>query len=774
MTSTRQLAAIMFTDIQGYTAMMQQDEEQAIKIRERHRDIFDSTTKKYQGKVLQYYGDGTLSIFNSAIDAVKCGMEMQLAYQLDPKIPVRVGIHTGDIIFSEEEIIGDGVNVASRIESLAVAGSVFISDKVYDEIKNQKSIQTQAMGTFELKNVERPVNVFAISNEGLVVPEAREAKRLTGTFWAEVKRRGLIRSGVTYLVVVLLLILLLREANSLLALPDWSMQILVTALAVGFPLAMYLAWNYERSPEGFVKTTSQQSWQNPYSAGQRKPLTGTLIIAGLVLVIVIMYLSPPFLSVDRNQEHIDSTLALPVMDKSIAVLPLVNMSNDPDQDYFSDGLTEDILTQLSKIGELRVVSRTSIMRYKNTTKSLPEIGEELRVAHILEGSVRKYGDKVRISVQLIEAATDNHIWAEDFDRELKNIFAIQRDVSLEVAKVLKAKLTSAEKERFEKIPTENTEAYDKYLQGKKIIRKGAGTSEERDQALMLFQEAISMDPNFSLAYVGMADAYLSFVNFGRYSSKEALPKALEAALKALGMDDEIGECYASLGAIYFYLNDLETSEKYLNKAIDITPSYDMSYNWLGWLNLLEGNLEQAVAFFEKANELDPVSSGYKVQIALGYYWYREYDKSLEAVSKVLTTDPGNNFALWQQANTLKAQGKYQEAIDTFNKRTVGTNTNWSLGYTYGKAGNREEALRILNYQLEKRETDYVPSYMIGVIYIGLGDKEKALDWLENAYDHGYGIPFLFNMKYGHSLDELRDEPRFKYLLNKLGFKSNVN
>ncbi len=276
---SRQLAAIMFTDIQGYTAMMQQDEEQAIKIRERHRDIFNSTTQKYQGRVLQYYGDGTLSIFNSAIDAVKCGIEMQLAYQLDPKIPVRVGIHTGDIIFSEEEIIGDGVNVASRIESLAVAGSVFISDKVYDEIKNQKSIQTQTIGTFELKNVGRPVNVFAISNEGLVVPEVREAKRLTGSFWAEVKRRGMIRAGVAYFVVVLLLIVLLREANSWLTLPDWSMQILVTALVVGFPLAMYLAWNYERSPEGFVKTTSQQSWQNPLPASQRKPLTGTFIIA---------------------------------------------------------------------------------------------------------------------------------------------------------------------------------------------------------------------------------------------------------------------------------------------------------------------------------------------------------------------------------------------------------------------------------------------------------------------------------------------------------------
>ena len=244
---------------------------------------------------------------------------------------------------------------------------------------------------------------------------------------------------------------------------------------------MYLAWNYERSPKGFVRITSQQSWQNPYSAGQRKPFTGTFIIAGLVLVIVIMHLSPRFLSlsVDRNQEPIDSSLELPVMDKSIAVLPFENMSNDPEQSYFSNGMTVDLLTQLSKIGDLRVISRASIMQYINTTKSSSEIAEELGVTYILAGSVRKYDDNVRISVQLIDARTDSHIWADDFDRELKNIFAIQRDVSLEVANVLKVKLTSVEKKRFENIPTENTEAYDKYQKGQELIRRG-GTMEEFD------------------------------------------------------------------------------------------------------------------------------------------------------------------------------------------------------------------------------------------------------------------------------------------------------
>ncbi len=211
---SRQLAAIMFTDIQGYTAIMQQDEEQAIKIRERHRDIFNSTTQKYQGRVLQYYGDGTLSIFNSAIDAVKCGIDMQLAYQLDPKIPVRVGIHTGDIIFSEEDIIGDGVNVASRIESLAVAGSVFISDKVYDEIKNQKSIKTSRLKTFKLKNVEKPIEVYAISNEGLIVPKLEDIKGKTDPDLSSLPKRqeqskSKMRSGISLAITITAIIAVL-------------------------------------------------------------------------------------------------------------------------------------------------------------------------------------------------------------------------------------------------------------------------------------------------------------------------------------------------------------------------------------------------------------------------------------------------------------------------------------------------------------------------------------------------------------------------------------
>ncbi len=304
MSQTRRLAAIMFTDIQDYSLIMQDNGVTTPGVKEKYRQIFETLILKFSGTNLQHYRGGTLSLFDSAIDAVHCAIDMQQSFSQDPKIPVRIGIHSGDIIFDQEEVIGDGVNVASRIESLAVGGSILVSDKVYDEIKNQKSIQTQTIGTYKLKNVDRPVEIYGISNQGLVIPSPEEipGKRIkTGPIGSGLFKRGLGRVAIYGLIILMIL------AGGI------------------FPLV-------------------QKPWEEAK-----------------------------------------------YLEKSIAVLPLVNLSQDVEQEYFSDGITEDIISQLSNIGELRVISRTSSMMYKNTTKSTREIARELEVAHILEGSVRKYG-----------------------------------------------------------------------------------------------------------------------------------------------------------------------------------------------------------------------------------------------------------------------------------------------------------------------------------------------------------------------------------------------
>src|SRR5215204_6134898 len=331
----RQLAAIMFSDMAGYTALMQQNEQLAKVKHKRLKEVLEASVSVHQGKILQYYGDGALTIFSSAIDGVNCAIEIQRALQLEPKVDLRIGIHTGDVSIENETIYGDGVNLASRVESLAVPGSIFISEKVFDEISNQENLKTREMGYFEFKNVQRPVRVFAITNTGIIVPP--------------------------------------REALQ----------------------------------------------------GKTKQPTNRL-----------------------------------------AVLPFVNMSADPENEYFSDGITEELLNALTKVEGLQVTSRTSAFAYKGKHDDVRDIGIKLNVDKILEGSVRKSGNRVRITAQLINAADGYHLWSENYDRNLTDIFAVQEEISRIIANKLRENLTaSAQAETLVKVPTQNLEAYTLFLKG---------------------------------------------------------------------------------------------------------------------------------------------------------------------------------------------------------------------------------------------------------------------------------------------------------------------
>ena len=451
---SHQLAAIMFTDIQGYTALMQEDEDQAIAVREEHRRIFKSTTEKYKGKILQYYGDGTLSTFDSAVDAVKCGIEMQLEFP----IPVRIGIHTGDIIFSDEEIIGDGVNIASRIESLAVVGSVFISGKVYDDIKNQRSISTKLVGSFMLENVGNPVDVYAISNDGLVVPFENQIKGKIKKTKEEVSDREK------------------REA------PDYPLKYLIPGIA-------------------------------------------TLL---LLSVLILFFLKGGF----------NNTIVTSSPDTTIAILPFENLSNDPEQEYLSDGITEDMITHLAKINEFGVISRSSVMNFKNTTMSINEIGRQLDATHLLTGSVRKSNNSVRISTQLIDTKTENYLWASTFDRELNDIFAIQSEVAFEVAKALETKLTKKEEADISLNPTNFSEAYESYLQGVYHLRNG--TIDGLEKSYPLLQQAIEIDPEFAEPHAEIAMYYVRQGSWtGTLTPETARKEALPYILKAIELNPEL-------------------------------------------------------------------------------------------------------------------------------------------------------------------------------------------------------------------------------------------
>jgi len=671
--TSRQLAAIMFTDIEGYTALMQKDEQLAIQMRTRHRDIFNSITEKHHGKILQYYGDGTLSMFNSVVDAVSCGVELQQSFLAAPEIPVRIGIHSGDITILGDEIAGDGVNIASRIESLAGPGSVLISRRVYDEIKNHSKFNVVSVGRIPLKNVRNPMVIYALANEGLKVPDR-----------SKVRKMALHKMGI---------------------------------------------------------------------GSTRK----RVLMAAIVL-FVITFLYGAFLWYQQNQTHGEN-----LGPKSIAVLPFVNLSKDSSQEYFSDGMTADLLSQLARVKDLRVVSRTSVMQYKNTDKSLKQIAEELNATHILEGSVIRHHDQVRIAINLIEAKTDNPIWSVDFDRDVKDVLKVQREVSLEVVKLLKADLTEAERSRVEKIATTNERAYDYYQKGQNLIRRTQGTINQLDEAVRLFEEAIKLDPNFSLAYVGLADTYLSYAAWGRISPKEALPKARAAAHLAQDLDDQLGESYQTLGAIYLHQQDHETAALYLHKALDLSPSYVETYSWLAKLNLLQGNSDEAVRFFREAQDLDPLSTLYTGYIIWAYYINGEYEKAIEVSEEVLVEHPTDSFVLWSLANVYIGKQEHYKAIEILKRRNIGSN-NWTMGYAYGRLGEYDEARKILNYNLKKAKDDYVPAMMISTIYLGLNEQDKALLWLEKAIEEGIAPIMLPEVTIGPKFAPLRSDPRFQEIM----------
>jgi len=498
---SRQLAAIMFTDIVGYTALMGRDSNKALELVRISKEIQKPLVEKHHGQWLKEMGDGALVKFSTALDAVNCAIDIQRTSRADFDGKLRIGIHSGDITMENNDVYGDGVNVASRLESIADPGGIYISESIEKAFQGQTDVQAKYLGEIKLKNVAYGVRTYAVQGVGLPIPEVKEDKELSGHFWAEVQRRGVVRAAVAYIVVALLLILLLREAQNWMTLPDLSLTILVNGLVVGFPLALYLAWNYERSPEGFIKTTSQQSWQNPLKSSQRKPLTGTLFVLVLLLVAGFLYLYPKKSSPNQIQETAESSFTPITIAKSIAVLPFDNFSQKKEENqYLCDGFMEEILNHLSKVKTLQVRSRSSVEQYRKNRPTSPEIAQKLHVSYLLEGSVQRIGDELKVVVQLILAVEDRHIWQESFEEPIEDIFQMQSNIAQRVARELQIVLTPEEENLINTPPTENLKAYDFFLRAVQnhINWTLTGDRKNYENAIILYQSDEKEDPTFAM------------------------------------------------------------------------------------------------------------------------------------------------------------------------------------------------------------------------------------------------------------------------------------
>ena len=630
----------MFADVVGYTAMMQADENTAVEKINRFRHSIETITAELNGRIIQYYGDGSLLLFNSATDAAEFAKILQTELNITPVVPVRIGIHMGDVLLQGGNVFGDVVNIAARIQALAPTGGIYISDTVFMNITNKKGLDSVFVKEQILKNVKDPVRIYEIVTEF------------------------------------------------------------------------------------------------------RKPVSPSPSIAKPAIK--------------------------PVAENSIAVLPFSNMSSDKEQEYFSDGLTEDIITQLSKIKSLKVISRTSVMQYKKNHKPIKEIGSELGVAVILEGSVQRYGDHVRITAQLINAASDDHLWAESFDRPIKDIFSIQREVAMSIAAVLNTKLSKKETQNLDNAPTVDLQAYDLYLRGKFLVEKRNKT--DLLIARELFHQALNKDKSFAIAYSGLADTYLLSSYRGYEDPDIMLPLAKKNIDIALSLDSSSGEIQATLGYWYHQSFNWKEAEKTYRKAIELNPNQSNVYLWLAILLEAKEEKEEAIKIYDKGSEVNPV-----------------WDYLMQNKVRALANSNNQEEAIRLQRHLIE-----KAAYDPVIQRS----RNINLSKLYWFFGNKEEAIataekaqnpgltrfyRTGDYKLLEKEVDenyrvlrksgeYISELWMGVDYATAGAKEKALQCFNNAIVlENTAITLLLirqyeflNLKY---LDLVRVTRKIKSLIN---------
>lgn len=453
----------------------------------------------------------------------------------------------------------------------------------------------------------------------------------------------------------------------------------------------------------------------------------------------------------------------------IAVLPFANISPSPADDYFADGLTEEFISAVSKIRGLRTISRTSVMRYKGTTKPVDEIARELNVGTVLEGSVRKAGNRLRINMQLIDVEKDEPLCSETYDRELEDVFAIQSDIASCVAKALEVHLLARDKQRIEKKATNSIEAYTFYLKG--LHGRGAKTEEGFRKAIQCFQEALKMDPGFALAYEGLADCYERMGEAGMLPPKESFPLAKKYAVKALELDDSLAEAHATLGAVLEeYYFDLPPADNEFKRALSLNPNFGRVCQSYGAHLAYLGKLDEAIVEIDRAQELNPLAIEVSECAAVIYNCANQSDKSLEYCERMLEMDENYFPAYDKIAETYLEKSMFNEAIEALQKGIAISNgaatIKGKLGYAYARAGRREEAERILRELEEDSKTKYVSPYAIAVVYCGLSEKDQAIKWLERACEERAGG--VLSIKVRPLWASLRSEPRFVKLVRKMG------
>jgi TolB-like protein/tetratricopeptide (TPR) repeat protein len=637
----------MFTDMVGYTVLMQEDEGRARAYRDRQRVVLEEQVAAHGGEIVQVYGDGTLSSFSSAVEATRAAVVIQQRLSESPRIPLRIGLHLGDVVHDDHGVVGDGVNVAARVQALAVPGSVMVSDRIHAELANHPALRHRSLGRFKLKNVFRDIEIFAIEAEGLVVPEPHALPR-------------------------------------------------------------------SQRAEG----------------------------------------------------------------RSVAVLPFVNMSADPDNEFFADGITEEILNALTRIEGLQVTARTSSFAFKGLNRDVRDIASELGVATVLEGSVRQAGNRVRITAQLVEAATGYHLFSEVYDSSLDDIFATQDEISQAIMERLEAQFgmrgaePAAPPPAHGHVHTQDPEAFKAYLKGRFHWQKW--TREDSVLALQYLEQSAELDPSCALPFSALANLYTFLGSVGQVPPSDAYPRAAAFARHALELEPGAGEGELALGAVkMFYDWDFEGAEENLTQAIERIPGSADARNAYALLLKIVGRHQQAIEQSEMAVRLDPLSLPMNRALAVALLSGGRIEEAEEQIRRVITLDnsfrPGFQTAGWIRlahgdvVGALTIWERLAEMSDDGLGTAIGVR-----GLAYGKLGRLDEAHAMLEL-LEKRQAD-TPLVALhndfALVHWGLGNLDETFRHLGEAVDARLGsVVFLATSP---NWAPLRDDVRFQALVERIG------
>jgi len=683
MPEDRRLAAIMFTDIVGYTALMGKDEESAFQLLRKNRQVQKSIIEKHGGTWLKEIGDGNLASFSSASDAVRCAIAILEGCQ-KADIILRIGIHSGEVVFEDGDVFGDGVNVASRLQESAEKGCISISEAVYKDIKNKVGINTKFVEEKTFKNVDEPVKVYKVQSD----EEAKEDQKRT-------RDEGL-KKGRVKLVYIL----------------------------------------------------------------------GGLI--ALIAAILIWYNLPNKQSPTSTQETLVTELK-----KSIAVLPFKNMSGDPGQEYLCDGLTDEIINHLFKIESFdKVVSLSSVLTYKGTNKRLPEIADELKVNYILEGTYKNAGDQIRISAQLIDARNDKHIWTNDYDQTVEEIFVIQADIAIQIARNLQAFLTSSETQNIQRIPTSNQEAY-------QLAQKAALAFEQAEwtKAEDYINQAIELDPNFADAYAGLGFLKLYVGARGNQTEiQSAVWEAKPYLEKALEIDPNVGLGHFGMALLNEWVQwDYIKAEKEYLKAMEIEPNNTGYIGSYVEFLLKMNQLEDALIYMNQLYEKDITTSNYRIwsyildNMGRKKEAQEKINEGLELNGKPFIKVAGQTYLWLEEYDSALI---YLDSAVNINDREISYPWFQScLALANYKMDNFQKAQEIVDQIIDKskRTSTGSPARFAAWYYSGIGEVDSAFYYLEIAYEkRSVEMSWL---KVSPIFDDLRNDDRYWDLYERTGHKA---